>query len=120
MELDHGRWLNSVFGAVNAAFLLYAIVRFIGAREAREDLRPLWTDVSHRVRLLSPPRKLLRVGARVYPLIALVLVLLSPDSARGVDLAVTVDDLPTHGPLAPGLTRETVADRFIAVLKKHN
>lgn len=120
MELDHGRWLNSVFGAVNAAFLLYAIVRFIGAREAREDLRPLWTDVSRRVRLLSPPRKLLRAGARVYPLIALVLVLLSPDSARGVDLAVTVDDLPTHGPLAPGLTREAVADRFIAVLKKHN
>ena len=120
MELDHGRWLNSMFGAVNAAFLLYAIVRFIGAREAREDLRPLWTDVSRRVRLLSPPRKLLRAGARVYPLIALVLVLLSPDSARGVDLAVTVNDLPTHGPLAPGLTREAVADRFIAVLKKHN
>src|SRR5947209_18125877 len=98
MELDHGRWLNSMFGAVNAALLLYATVRFMGAREAREDLRPLWTDVSHRVRSLSPPRKLLRAGARVYPLIALVLVLLSPDSARGVDLAVTVDDLPTHGP----------------------
>jgi cellulose synthase/poly-beta-1,6-N-acetylglucosamine synthase-like glycosyltransferase/peptidoglycan/xylan/chitin deacetylase (PgdA/CDA1 family) len=119
MELDHGRWLNSVFGAVNVIFLLYAIIRFIGARQAREDLRPLWTNVALLLRSLSPPRKLLRIGARVYPVIALVMVLLSPDPARGVDLAVTVDDLPTHGPLPAGLTREAVADLFIAVLKKH-
>ncbi len=119
LELHHGRWLNGVFGLGNAAFLLYAVVRFVGVREAREDLRPLWRYVTVRVRSLSQPWEALPVRPRVYPVIALILVLLSPGSARGVDLAVTVDDLPTHGPLAPGLTREVVAERFIAVLKKH-
>ena len=119
MELDHGRWLNGVFGAVNVTFLFYAIIHFIGARQAREDLRPLGTNIANLLRSLSPSRKLLRIGVRVYPVIALALVLLSPDSARGVDLAVTVDDLPTHGAVPPELTREAVADRFIAVLKKH-
>ena len=34
-------------------------------------------------------------------------------------MAITVDDLPTHGPLAPGLTRLGIATRMIDVLRKH-
>jgi hypothetical protein len=33
-----GRWPHGVFALVNAAFLLYAVVAFVGLRESREDV----------------------------------------------------------------------------------
>ncbi len=36
-----------------------------------------------------------------------------------VEVAVTVDDLPAHGPLLPGVDRVAVADRLLAAFRKH-
>ena len=35
------------------------------------------------------------------------------------ELAVTVDDLPSHGALPPGTTRQAIADQMIQALKRH-
>ena len=40
-----------------------------------------------------------------------------PAAARGLEIAITVDDLPVHGPLAPGETRLTVAQQMISALR---
>ena len=37
-----GRWLNGAFGLMNASFMLYAILRFIGLKESIQDLFPRW------------------------------------------------------------------------------
>jgi len=118
MELYHGRILNGAFALGNAGFLLYAVARFIGLRAAREDLRPLAAPV--RVRW-SRLRVALSVGSRrlVTPAALLLALLLAPGPAAGVELAVTIDDLPTHGPLPPGTTRATVADHLVHTLKQH-
>ncbi len=36
------------------------------------------------------------------------------------EVAITVDDLPTHGQLPPGVSREDIARKMTAVLKKHS
>jgi len=36
-----------------------------------------------------------------------------------IKLAITVDDLPTHGKLPPKVTREDIARKMVAVFKKH-
>ena len=38
-------------------------------------------------------------------------------AARGLEIAITVDDLPVHGPLPPGETRLAVAQQMIAALR---
>jgi peptidoglycan/xylan/chitin deacetylase (PgdA/CDA1 family) len=43
----------------------------------------------------------------------------SPSTPADVELAVTVDDLPAHGPLPPGTTRLAVATRLIDALASH-
>jgi len=53
----------------------------------------------------------------VAPLIV-VLALLFPVPATGTELAITIDDLPTHGPLPPGISRVAVADQIIEVLRR--
>jgi peptidoglycan/xylan/chitin deacetylase (PgdA/CDA1 family) len=40
----------------------------------------------------------------------------SPDS---IDVAVTVDDLPRHGPEVPGLSRLAIAQAFVAAFRAH-
>jgi cellulose synthase (UDP-forming) len=115
MELETGHRLNGLFALANAAFLLYALVRFVGLREAFEDLRPLVAQTAHG---LSTLRLALAWKRFVAPLIV-VLALLFPAVATGADLAVTIDDLPTHGPLPPGITRLAVADQIIEVLRRH-
>jgi len=51
---------------------------------------------------------------------AMVLVLgLTSSATDATELAVTVDDLPAHGPLPPDGQRLAVAQRLIAVLKRH-
>ena len=39
-------------------------------------------------------------------------------SARAQQIAFTFDDLPSHGPLPPGVTRLQIADSILATLKK--
>jgi cellulose synthase/poly-beta-1,6-N-acetylglucosamine synthase-like glycosyltransferase/peptidoglycan/xylan/chitin deacetylase (PgdA/CDA1 family) len=115
MELEAGHRLNGLFAFANAAFLMYAFVRFVGLREACEDLQPL---VAHTAHVLGTPRlawALRRFGA---PLVV-ALALLFPSAVTGTDLAITIDDLPTHGPLPPGLTRQAVADQVIEALRRH-
>ena len=36
------------------------------------------------------------------------------------DIAITVDDLPAHGPLPPGMTRAGIAAAYLATLKAHH
>ena len=36
-----------------------------------------------------------------------------------VEIAITVDDLPAHGPLAPGQTRLSIVERLLAAFAKH-
>jgi len=38
----------------------------------------------------------------------------------GFDVAITADDLPAHGAVPPGVTREQVAADYLAALKAHN
>ncbi|HVU50173.1 MAG TPA: subclass B3 metallo-beta-lactamase, partial [Polyangia bacterium] len=40
-------------------------------------------------------------------------------ASERVEVAVTVDDLPVHGPLPPGVDRAGLADRIIATLGRH-
>jgi cellulose synthase (UDP-forming) len=115
MELEAGHRLNGLFALVNAAFLLYALVRFVGVREACEDLRPLVAQTAQGLGMLRP---VLAWRRFVAPLIV-VLALLFPSAVTGTDLAITIDDLPTHGPLPPGITRLAVADQLIEVLRRH-
>ena len=115
MELEAAHWLNGLFALANAAFLLYALVRFVGVREACEDLRPLVAQTAHG---LGSLRLALAWRRFVAPSIV-TLALLFPSAVTGTDLAVTIDDLPTHGSLPPGITRLAVADRLIEVLRRH-
>src|SRR5207249_1679729 len=108
MELEAGHRLNGLFALANASFLLYALVRFVGLREACEDLRPLVAQTAHGLGTLR----------FVAPLIV-VLALLFPSAVTGTDLAITIDDLPTHGAIPPGITRLAVVDRIIEVLRRH-
>lgn len=41
------------------------------------------------------------------------------NSEASIKVAITVDDLPTHGPLPPGVTREMIAKKMTEILKKH-
>ncbi len=52
------------------------------------------------------------------PLFALLLVGATA-SADGFDIAITVDDLPAHGPLPNGMTRLGIAQSYLATLKRH-
>src|SRR3989454_11443865 len=84
MELEAGHRLNGLFALANAAFLLYALVRFVGLREACEDLRPLVAQTAHglgTLRLASACRRF------VAPLIV-VLALLFPSAVTGTELAI--------------------------------
>jgi peptidoglycan-N-acetylglucosamine deacetylase len=49
----------------------------------------------------------------------LTLCLLAPLVARAEEVAITFDDLPLNGPLAPGMTRVGITRDVLAVLKKH-
>ncbi len=40
-------------------------------------------------------------------------------SAAPFEIAITVDDLPVHGPETPGVTRVEIAERMLAAFKKH-
>jgi hypothetical protein len=48
-----------------------------------------------------------------------MLAMLFPAGVSGTEVAITIDDLPTHRPLPPGITRLAVADHIIEVLRRH-
>ena len=50
---------------------------------------------------------------------AISLLVLSPVVVHGIEVAVTVDDLPSHGPLPAGRTRPGIVESFISVFQKH-
>jgi hypothetical protein len=43
----------------------------------------------------------------------------SGTASAATEMAVTIDDLPTHGALPPGMQRVTIAEQIISVLKRH-
>src|SRR2546425_11997008 len=49
----------------------------------------------------------------------LVWLLVCAPAFGATEMAITVDDLPTHGALPPGTTRLAIAQRMIDVLKQH-
>lgn len=49
----------------------------------------------------------------------LILVLGASLSQAAIKVAITVDDLPTHGPLPAGVTREQIAKKMTETLRKH-
>src|SRR5262249_60631474 len=101
MELEAGRELNGAFALTNAAFLLYALVRFIGLRAAWEDLRPLVAQTAQGLGRLRVALALRRFAGPATG----VLALLVPAPATGTELAAPVYDLPTHRPPPPRFTR---------------
>jgi cellulose synthase/poly-beta-1,6-N-acetylglucosamine synthase-like glycosyltransferase/peptidoglycan/xylan/chitin deacetylase (PgdA/CDA1 family) len=111
------RRINAGFNLGNAAFLLYAIVRFVGMREACEDLSPLLRVVRRRWAAMMG---MWRAKTRRFATPVVVpLCLLLPAPAMGTEIAITFDDLPTHGELPPGVGREALVEAVVASLKRH-
>lgn len=50
----------------------------------------------------------------------LALAAISAHAQSGFDIAITVDDLPAHGAIPPGVSRIDVARDYLAALKAHN
>jgi cellulose synthase (UDP-forming) len=118
IELYEGHRLNAALGLANATVLLYALVRFVGVRPACQDLAPLaqalrrpWAMV--RATLIPRARRL------ATPAMVVLGLLLLPAAATGAEVAITVDDLPAHGPLPRGSDLVTRVDAVIAALKRH-
>lgn len=62
-----------------------------------------------------------RLFARIMALALFLCVALVPTSvASAQEVALTFDDLPAHGPLPPGTTREDVTRKILAALKEAN
>lgn len=60
-----GRWLNGAFGLMNAFFMMYAILRFIGIKESFQDLFPRWAARrTRRVKLATSSRTQLAMDAK--------------------------------------------------------
>jgi peptidoglycan/xylan/chitin deacetylase (PgdA/CDA1 family) len=68
------------------------------------------------------PRKRFPAGAlavKCVALFALGALVLPTQAAERFDIAITVDDLPVHGLLPPGMTRLGIAQSTLATLKAH-
>jgi peptidoglycan/xylan/chitin deacetylase (PgdA/CDA1 family) len=52
-------------------------------------------------------------------LLSLILVFFVSYSQAAIKIAITVDDLPTHGALPPGITREMIAIKMTEIFQKH-
>jgi cellulose synthase/poly-beta-1,6-N-acetylglucosamine synthase-like glycosyltransferase/peptidoglycan/xylan/chitin deacetylase (PgdA/CDA1 family) len=117
-ELYFRHRLNAAFSLCNATFLLYAFLRFVGVRAACDDLAPLGQAV--RQRWAAARRMWIAKTRRLAtPAVIVLGLLLLPTAATGSEIAITVDDLPAHGPLPPGTDRESLVDAVIATLKRH-
>jgi peptidoglycan/xylan/chitin deacetylase (PgdA/CDA1 family) len=51
---------------------------------------------------------------------AALIVLATTANAQTFDIAITVDDLPAHGPLPPGTTRLAIAQSYLSTLNAHH
>jgi len=118
IDVCGGRWVTAVFGLGNGTFMLYGLLRFIGVRAAWEDVAPLGRRVMQRWRAAGAAW-LPRARRLATPALVGLILLLGPAAATGFEVAVTFDDLPAHGPLPPGSTREGLVEDAIATLKRH-
>ncbi|MFL5814555.1 MAG: polysaccharide deacetylase family protein [Bdellovibrionia bacterium] len=55
----------------------------------------------------------------LFTLVALFAFAIQSHAQTKIQMAITVDDLPTHGKLPPKVSREDVAKKMVAVFKKH-
>jgi peptidoglycan/xylan/chitin deacetylase (PgdA/CDA1 family) len=53
-------------------------------------------------------------------IVAALTLVAATTQAQTFDIAITVDDLPAHGPLPPGTTRSGIAQSYLATLKAHH
>lgn len=58
--------------------------------------------------------------SRCFKLCFLLAVFFQIDIAYAIDMAITVDDLPVHGNLPPGVKREDIGEQMINAFKKHH
>ena len=100
IDFHGGRRLNAAFRLGNAALMLYGLLTFIGARMVWEDVAPLGRTLRDQW-VVFRVTWLLRARRLATPTLVSVILLLHPEAATGMELAVTFDDLPTHGPLPP-------------------
>jgi peptidoglycan-N-acetylglucosamine deacetylase len=98
--------------------MLYGLLTFIGMRAAWEDAAPLGRTLRQRW-LAARATWLPRARRLATPMLVGLILLLQPAAATGVEVAVTFDDLPAHGPLPPWSTREGLVEDAIATLKRH-
>jgi cellulose synthase (UDP-forming) len=117
MDLYFGRRLNAAFGAVNATFLLYALWRFVGLRAACGDLAPLARSLRQRWMAVKAAWGATRRLAT--PAVVVLGLLLLPAVAAGVEMAITLDDLPAHRSLPRGTDRVSIVDAAIRALQRH-
>jgi peptidoglycan/xylan/chitin deacetylase (PgdA/CDA1 family) len=59
------------------------------------------------------------VGASLLAAVIFTADAAAASSATSFDIAITVDDVPAHGALTPGMTRVEIARAYIAALKAH-
>jgi cellulose synthase (UDP-forming) len=118
IDVCGGHRLNAALGLGNATIMLYGLLTFIGVRAACEDVAPLGRTLRQQwlaVRATWLPR----ARRLATPTLVGLILLLRPAAATGFEVAVTFDDLPAHGPLPPGSTREGLVEDAIATLKRH-
>jgi cellulose synthase/poly-beta-1,6-N-acetylglucosamine synthase-like glycosyltransferase len=132
LDAVHGRGVHGVFAVANAGFLAYGVSRFIGLRESWDDLRLAWRRRSvlrlatpthggpspQRVHYAARPRyhQTLRISVLA---LGVWSVLTSTPVAARTELAVSVDDLPTHGVLPRGTSRLEIAQVMLRALQTH-
>jgi len=127
LDALRGNPVQAAYVAVNAGFLSYAIYRFIGPRESWADLNFAWSQIGSgryalaRARLTRHSLSLaLHPVLRQVFLATAILSCLLPSKASGLtEMAITVDDLPTHGAMPKGTSRLEIAQRMVRDLRKH-
>lgn len=133
LDAAHGRAVHGVFATANAGFLAYGVSRFIGLRESWADLRRAWRQGPVRRPAMlgqggvSPQRTHYYAGRPRSPqslgvlflALGLGCVLTPTPVAALTEMAVTVDDLPTHGALPRGASRLEIAQVMLRALQKH-
>jgi peptidoglycan-N-acetylglucosamine deacetylase len=94
------------------------IPRFVGLHPACENLAPFTQALRRRWAVL---RSIWMATARRFatPLVVVLGFLLQAPPATASEIAITFDDLPSHGALPAGTSRGALVDVLIATLKRH-
>ncbi len=130
VDVRRGYPIHAAFSMVNAGFLGYAIIRFIGLRQSWSDVIFAWRQTGFvrctltRQRLTALTRPSLSLALhpvlrQVFLATAIWSCLLPVKAAGMTEMAITVDDLPTHGAMPKGTSRLEIAQHIVKALKKH-